>query len=32
MNIERETALIQSALSGDSNSLTKLLSEVKDSG
>ena len=31
MNIERETALIQSALSGDSNSLTKLLSEVKDS-
>ncbi|MFB5405718.1 sigma-70 family RNA polymerase sigma factor [Enterococcus avium] len=31
MNIERETALIQSALSGDSNSLTELLSEVKDS-
>ncbi len=29
MNIERETALIQSALSGDSKSLTELLSEVK---
>ncbi|MFR3687600.1 MAG: RNA polymerase sigma factor [Enterococcus sp.] len=31
MNIERETALIQSALRGDSDSLAELLSEVKDS-
>lgn len=31
MNIEREIALIQSALRGDSDSLAELLSEIKDS-
>lgn len=31
MNIEQEATLIQSALSGDSDSLTELLSETKDS-